>query len=432
MLTLLRLALRNLVAHRERGLLLFCVIAGASAVLMGMMTLMTGVAQAQRETVTTLISGDLNVGGFYKLHPDSLTPVMGDARPVRAVVEPLLPAGCQLRERGRAHAIIGAGRHRTRSFVIGLDGSREPDTLRFFQVQNGSLVALERPRTVALSRQLAGRLRVGVGDVATLYSRTAGDKRNALDVEVVAITESAGMLGENAGLLVSNATLRELGGYRPEAVGTLQLSCGDDTDVDALGTRLRESLRGAGFTVLPPSHEDFWTKMGPMLREGWAGQRLDVSTWEDESSFLSFITLGLGALTVLVGLIVVSVIMVGLFISQSVAVRDRTREIGTLRAMGMQRTSVVALFLLEALLLALTASAIGVGVSAAFCSWLRDAVVLPEAISGLFFSTSPPLAPSLGEALITVVLITLSAAVASIVPALRAASLNPRSAMESL
>jgi putative ABC transport system permease protein len=432
MLALLRLALRNLLLHRERGLLLFGVIAGASAVLVGMMTLKTGVARAQREAVTTLISGDLNVGGFFKLHPDSLTPVMGDARPVRAVVEPLVPAGCHLRERGRGQTLVGAGRHRARSFLVGLDPAREPDTLRYFQVKEGSLEALERPRTVALSRQMAGRLRVKVGDVATLYSKTAGDKRNALDVEVVAITERAGVLGETAGLLVSNATLRELGRYRPESVGTLQFSCGEDTDVDALGGHVRQALREAGFTVLAPSHEDFGSKMGPLMREGWAGQRLDVSTWEDESVFLSFVTLGLGALTVLVGLIVMAVIMVGLFMSQSVAVRERTREIGTMRAMGMQRTSVVALFLLEGLLLALAASATGVCVSMLLCTLLRDAISLPEAVSGLFFSTSLPLAPRPGEAVLTVFFITLSAALASIVPALRAASLNPRSAMESL
>jgi putative ABC transport system permease protein len=215
-------------------------------------------------------------------------------------------------------------------------------------------------------------------------------------------------------------------------VGTLQFSCGDDTDVDALGGHVRQSLREAGFTVIPPSNEDFGSKMGPLLREGWAGQRLDVTTWEDESVFLSFVTHGLAALTVLVGLIVIAVIMVGLFVSLSVAVRERTREIGTMRAMGMQRTSVVALFVLEGLLLALMASAAGACAATVLCTLLRDTIALPEAVSGLFFSTSLPLEPRPGQALLAVFLITLSAGVASVVPALRAASLNPRSAMESL
>ena len=147
----------------------------------------------------------------------------------------------------------------------------------------------------------------------------------------------------------------------------LQLTCGARTDIDALGDTLRQSLRQAGFQLLPASHEAFGDKLDPLLREGWAGQRLDVSTWEDESSFLAFVTVGLAALAVLVGAIVLAIVMVGLFVSLNVAVRERTREIGTLRAMGMHRPSVVGMFVLEGLLLGLTASSTGAGVASPVC-----------------------------------------------------------------
>ncbi|QRK08661.1 ABC transporter permease [Archangium violaceum] len=432
MLAVLRIALRNLLLHRERGLLLLCVISGASALLVGVMALKTGVAATQREVVTTFLSGDLNIGGYFKVHPDSIAPVIGEAPRVRAVVEPLLPAECRLRERGRGQATAGAGRHRVGSFMMGLDVAREQDSLSHFKVKDGALQSLEKPRTVALSTQLAERLRVKRGDITTLFTQTAGGKRNALDVEVVAITERAGLLGESAGILVSNATLRELGGYRPEAAGVFQLACGETTDVDALGGRLREALRQAGFEVLPASNEAYGDKLTPLLREGWAGQRLDVSTWEDESSFLAFITDGLSALTVLVGAIVFGIVVVGLFVSLSVAVRERTREIGTLRAMGMQRTAVVGMFMLEGLLLGLLASSLGAGVAAALCTFLQGSVSLPEALAGFLFSDTLPLAPRLSQAVSAVVLVTVGAALASILPAARAASLPPRSAMESL
>ncbi|WP_375771704.1 FtsX-like permease family protein [Archangium gephyra] len=432
MLALLRIALRNLFIHRERGLLLFTVIASASAVLVGVMALEAGVSSAQREAVTTLLSGDVNVGGFFKVHPDSISPVMGDATRVRSVLEPLVPAGCDLRERTRGFATAGAGRHRARSFMVGLDVTREQDTLRLFKVQTGALETLARPRTVALSTQVAGRLRVKVGDMVTLFAQTVGGKRNALDLEVVAITNRAGLLGETSGLLVSNTTLRELGRYRPESAGVFQLLCGERTDLDALGDSLRQALRQAELQVLPATHEAFGDKLAPLLREGWSGQRLDVSTWRDESSFLSFVTDGLGLLAVLVGLIVLALVMVGLFVSLSVAVRERTREIGTLRAMGMHRTSVVGMFVLEGLLLGLTASATGAGLASAACVLLEDTVPLPEAISSLFFSGTLPLEPGLVPAVGAVLLVTLGSVLASVIPAARAAALSPRSAMESL
>ncbi|QSQ19555.1 FtsX-like permease family protein [Pyxidicoccus parkwayensis] len=437
MLNLLRLALRNLFAHRERAVLLLAVTASASGVLVGMMALSSGVAASQREAITTFLSGTLNVGGFFKVHPDTLAPVMGDATRVREVVTPLVPEGCVLRERGRGQATAGAGRRRHPSFIVSVDVAAERDALARFRLREGSLDALSRRRTVALSTTVADRLQVKKGDLATLFAQPVGAlRRNALDVEVVAVTEKAGLLGGSAGILVSNDTLRELEGYQPKTSGVLQLVCDSGAeevmDVDALGGSWRDSLRKAGYEVLPPTHEAYGDKLVPLLREGWRGQRLDVSTWEDESSFLSFVTEGLAALTLLVGLVVLAVVGVGLFVSLSVAVRERTREIGTLRAMGMQRPSVVGLFMLEGLLLGLVGSTLGAIIASSLCALLKGAVTLPEALTDLFFASTLPLEPGLGGAVLAVILVTFAAGLATIVPAARAAKLQPRSAMEAL
>ncbi|WP_338869027.1 ABC transporter permease [Myxococcus stipitatus] len=434
MLSLLHLALRNLFAHRERALLLLGVAAAAGGVIVSVSALSAGVAAAQREAVTTFLSGDLNVGGFFKVHPDSIAPVMGDAAKVRAVLEPRVPEGCHIRERGRSFALAGAGRRRTSSFLVGMDTTAEHAALGRFRVASGSLESLSRPRTLALSTPQAERLQVKLGDIVTLFAQpVGGGRRNALDVEVVAITEKAGLLGESAGLLVSNETLRELDGYRPGSAGVLQLVCGDaPVDVDTLGDSLRTALRGAGFHVLPASNESYGDKQMPLLREGWRGQRLDVSTWEDESSFLSFVTLGLAALAVVVSAVVLVLVVMGLFVALNVAVRERTREIGTLRAMGMHRRGVVALFMMEGLLLGLVGSGVGAALASGLCLVLGGSVRLPDEISNLFFSGTLPLSPSLGLGVLSVVLVTLGAGLATIVPAARAASLTPRSAMEAL
>ncbi|GEL69465.1 ABC transporter permease [Myxococcus virescens] len=430
MRALLQIAFRNLLAHRERGLLLLIVLAGASAVLVGVMSVSAGVARAQREAVRTFLAGDLNVGGYFKEHPDSIFPVVGDTSRVRSVLQPHVPAECQVRERGRGSATAGAGRHRVRSYLMSLDVAAEGNA--GFRVRTGSLEALAQPRTVALSTSLAERLQVEVGELATLFVQMPGGKRNAVDVEVVALLERAGVLGESAGLLVSNAMLRELYGFRPDSASVIQLLCGDGTELEPLAGTLRGALQQAGYEVLPPAHEAYGDKLGPLLREGWAGQKLDVSTWEDEAAFLDFVGQGLGLLLVLVGAVVFGVVVVGLFVSLNVSVRERTREIGTLRAMGMQRRSLVAAFMLEGLLVGWAASLVGAGMAAGLGVLLRDVLPVPDALSTLFFSGTLPLAPTLGHVVAAVLLVTLGAGLASIVPAFRAASLPPRSAMESL
>ncbi|MFP2934137.1 ABC transporter permease, partial [Pyxidicoccus sp. 3LG] len=307
------------------------------------------------------------------------------------------------------------------------------EALSGFRPRAGRLEALEAPRTVALSTALAERLHVEVGELATLFVQMPGGKRNAVDMEVVALLDRAGILGESAGLLVSNATLRELYGFRPDAAGVLQLVCaGAGDDLEPLADRLRAALREGGFQVLPAAHEAFGDKLTPLLREGWAGQRLDVSTWSDEAAFLDFVDQGLGFLLVLLGAVVFAAVVVGLFVSMSVAVRERTREIGTMRATGMHRRALVGAFMLEGLLLGLLASGVGACAAAGLAVLLRDVLPLPDALSALFFSGTLPLAPTLSHVVTAVLLVTVGAGLASIVPAFRAASLSPRSAMESL
>ncbi len=434
MRALLRIALLNVLAHRERGLLLIVVLASASAVLVGAMSLKAGVASTQREAVRTWLAGDLNVGGYFKEHPDSLFPVLGDTARVRSALQPHVPADCQVRERGRGTATAGAGRYRVRSYLMSLDVVQEKATLDRFRPRAGRLEGLAAPKTVALSSTLAERLHVEVGKMTTLFVPMPGGRRNAVDLEVVAVLERAGALGESAGLLVSNATLREVYGFRPDAASVVQLTCEgtEDLDLEPLAGQLRGALRDAGFEVLPSAHEAYGDKLAPMLREGWSGLRVDVSTWEDEAAFLDFVNQGLGLLVVLLGAVVLTVVVVGLFVSLSVAVRERTREIGTLRAMGMHRRALVAAFMLEGLLLGLVASTLGACVSAGMCVLLRDVLPLPDGLSTLFFSGTLPLAPSLAPVIASVVLVTLGASLASVVPALRAASLPPRAAMESL
>ena len=59
------------------------------------------------------------------------------------------------------------------------------------------------------------------------------------------------------------------------------------------------------------------------------------------------------------------IVAVGIMNTMWIAIRERTREIGTLRAIGMQRTQVLWMFLIEAFLLGLAGTAAGRGLGAA-------------------------------------------------------------------
>jgi putative ABC transport system permease protein len=127
---------------------------------------------------------------------------------------------------------------------------------------------------------------------------------------------------------------------------------------------------------------------------------------------LTFAVAALGSISLLVG-------AVGIFTIMTIAVRERTAEVGLLRALGAGRDQVLALFLTEAVVLSLLGGLAGLAFGAAVAWLLGQAVSqLPVSFSTLF----------MGLALGLSVLIGL---VAGILPAMNAARLDPVEALRA-
>ena len=106
-----------------------------------------------------------------------------------------------------------------------------------------------------------------------------------------------------------------------------------------MAARLRGALRDAGYRVMDPDPQPYWQKlMFKVNAEDWTGQKLDVTTWEDEMSFLSWIVTAVTWLGNVLVTVLMVIVAVGIMNTLAIAIRERTREIGTLRAIGMQRT----------------------------------------------------------------------------------------------
>src|SRR6266550_1623003 len=111
--------------------------------------------------------------------------------------------------------------------------------------------------------------------------------------------------------------------------------------------------------------------------------------------------------------------MIGAMITMYAAVATRTVEVGTLRALGFRRRSVLGAFLVESVLLALVGGALGVAL-AALLSFERISVVNFQSFSeiGFGFALSPAV---IQNALIFAVVMGV---VGGFLPAARAARLN--------
>jgi ABC-type lipoprotein release transport system permease subunit len=303
------------------------------------------------------MSGHVNVGGFYKVTAGQSVPVVTHYRELERLVENV-PELDYLTQRGRGWATVVSETGSIQSGVGGIDIRKEAGFRKVIQIREGSLEALAEPGTILIFDEQAKRLGVRVGDQLTLSAYTLRGVANTLDVRVVAIAKNIGLLS-SFNTFVPEQTLRALYQLNDDSTGFVLVYLKDPKVVPLVQERLRRVLGEAGNLMMEPDPRAFWFKFQDVNREGWTGQKLDVTTWEDEISFIQWSITAITWLSyTLVGILLV-IIAVGLMNTLWISIRERTREIGTLRAIGMQQARVLAMFLVESFLLSAGAAVAG-------------------------------------------------------------------------
>ena len=129
-------------------------------------------------------------------------------------------------------------------------------------------------------------------------------------------------------------------------------------------------------------------------------------------SVLTFAVGALGSISLLVG-------GVGIFTIMTIGVSERTAEIGLLRALGAQKNQVLRVFLSEAVVLSALGGVAGLVAGLGIAAALDIAVpALPVSYSPMFIIAAESLALAVGL-------------IAGILPAIRAAGLEPVEALRT-
>src|SRR5215510_2886246 len=113
--------------------------------------------------------------------------------------------------------------------------------------------------------------------------------------------------------------------------------------------------------------------------------------------------------------ILIGIVIVGIMNTMWIAIRERTREIGTLRAIGMQRGSVLWMFLLESLLLGLFGTITGALAGTLIAAAINGAhIAVPLPVQLFLMSDHVKLAVHSSLVITSVVLITVVTALAAL------------------
>jgi ABC-type lipoprotein release transport system permease subunit len=429
---LLLIAIRNLGTHKRRTLLLGGAIAGVTALLVVLMGLSNGMKETMLRSATTLMTGHINVGGFYKVTAGQSAPVVTSYPKLLEVLRQEVPELDYSVQRSRGWVKVVSETSSIQLGVGGIDVDAETGFRKVIQVREGKLDDLAQPNTLLLFEEQAKKLEVKVGDTVTLSAPTMRGTSNTVDVRVAAIANNVGMLS-SFNVYVPNSTLRGLYQLREDATGALMLYLEDMASIPAVQARLVKRLPELGYQVMDHDPQPFFMKFETVNREAWTGQKLDITNWEDEISFIKWTVAALDGLTGLLTFVLLVIIAVGIMNTLWIAIRERTREIGTLRAIGMQRWYVLVMFLLEALVLGLLGTSVGAAAGLGVCTALNAAdVSVPVAVQMFILSDKLHLVVNPGSMLGAVTFITLCTTTISLVPSFLAARMKPVTAMHHI
>ncbi|HYC58531.1 MAG TPA: FtsX-like permease family protein [Thermoanaerobaculia bacterium] len=245
--------------------------------------------------------------------------------------------------------------------------------------------------TVLLGTGLARSMKVREGDSITLMTTTAAGSLNAMDLRV-------------AGTFASG--VREL----------------DDRAVKMQLTAAQELLQSTKIEKLLVFLHD--TSQTDAARAALASKEIELKSWSELASFYHQVVLLYNGIFSFLGLIVFGVVVFSVANTIVMSIFERTREIGTLMAIGTARARVWRMFFLEGLLTGVIGGVLG----------LAFGTGLAQLINNAKFMLPPPPGYTVGYQLmilldprvlaITFFISVFTATVSSIVPAFRASRMQ--------
>jgi putative ABC transport system permease protein len=147
-----QIAARNLAQHGRRNLFLGLAIAAVTGLLILMGALTTGIRTSMLESATTLMTGHVNVAGFYKVTSGMAAPLVNDWPKALADAKRLVPELDYATVRMRGYAKVVSDTTSMDMVLGGIDVAAEPGFRKVVQWRRGSWTTWPSPTPSSSSR----------------------------------------------------------------------------------------------------------------------------------------------------------------------------------------------------------------------------------------------------------------------------------------
>ncbi|TDE29419.1 ABC transporter permease [Flavobacterium ranwuense] len=218
---------------------------------------------------------------------------------------------------------------------------------------------------VAISAELSKNLKIKEGDNLTLLTSTKDGIANALDISVGQIYNTGNPGTNDKFVLMNFSSAQEL--YDTEGAQRLVVTVKDFSKLETTQDQVFKALKQKGFKV-------------------------ESKTWDKISLSYGKVKTMFGVIFRVLSIIISFIVLLTLLNTMQMNVNERTKEIGTLGAMGMLKKNIIKIFCLEGLIMGIFGCLIAIPILLLIkllLQWLNITFIPPvassEVLIGLIF-----------------------------------------------
>ena len=360
-MTLLRLSLRNLMRQKKRNSLL------GLALVLGMMMMVlalsfaNGISDVLFNQVIVKFTGHISVKRFEdgRIH----SPIIRDKTNLIHLIRENVSGIKSLQERIFVFTrAIGKGRSDN---LLVMSSSFDREFYESFTILEGeyeNFLGEAYNNPIMITADKARYLRVGLFDEIPVRFRTLKGQFQTETLTVATIIAPNNIFMDFFSILPIEQ-MRVLNGLDYEEAGiidmVLEVPKSATKQADVLHAALVEHYGSTGVLPRTRTTSELQEKLQSLIRESSDIPQLDIQTMDENASDALMFERVFTLLIACLGLVIFLIILIGIVNTLNMTVRERTREVGTLRALGMQSWEIQKLFLLEMMALAFISCVLG-------------------------------------------------------------------------
>ena len=448
MINIIKIAFRNISRQKKRTILLGSAIAFGIIVITVINCFTTGTILNARENFTRTFGGHIFISGTEIAESKMAINVIRNDDFLKEVLEEYGIKYRFITKRSVAKGVLHFSSKSTALTIDGLDWNQNNLARGNLNIIEGNLSDIQDPKAIIIPKTVAEELNVQIGEQIIVRLSTVTGQENIGAFKVIALIEKAGPFGSESAF-VNIQYLNEL-----LNIGTdeFQVSCIYLEDMSEIEKAADIIYTGLKSKAMVDSRQDLLESdssgnntggrigsqiigdSGYIVEEGseWDGTKYRLTSLNDMIAPVKALITILNAIGLAVFVILIVITMVGISNTFRMIMLERVKEIGTLRAIGMQKNSVLLNFLLEALFISITGVIAGIiasiliMIAASFITFSSGSIISMLLHEGrLRFQPKPVLM------FINIIILSSLSLIAAYFPAKKAANLDPAQAIRT-